>query len=272
MRRVPSTASRRWLLTLAVTMLAGGAAFYLQVLVPEVSKQEVYTLAGVTFPARETLLVLGVMASVVALGAPLLLAGLEAARAAGASAERQTLLTGAFLPLADALAELAVLPETAAKRPKREGLRGQAVTTVLAGLVNVFGDPSRVRACWYELERVGSDRKLTPKLHLGRPGLPGNTFVDDGNEPGRSVFAALDAGEARYWHKNMPGPTPPGYSTSKNYRAYISVPVVTAAGSLGMLTVDSTDPNCFRMAQAGSVSDVELVELFARLLTASLTS
>lgn len=266
----PQKRRRRWFVLLALAFLLTATSYILQILVPDVPETARLDWWIFDAPQRGTLLAAGAGAQALAVAAPLVLAYREAVEAAAARAaagegelRRQTEINGILTPLASVLGELSELDGRAAA--KRAELRGQAKTTVLAGLSNLFGDTARVRACYFQLRGDHPNRRLEPAGNWGK-GRPDTTtpFVE-GTPAGDESLASLDRGKARYWRRDQPGSPPPGWDNAKAYTTFISVPVLTKEKVLGMLTIDAPDNDTFAFP-----GDVHTVELFARLLAVAL--
>jgi hypothetical protein len=248
------------------TALLSAAAYYLQIVAPDISAGSRVDWWVIDTPKRSLLVLLGVVSQVlavlipVAYGANATYRAITTRQAATAGEQqRQIAVNGVLMPLATVLGKLADLH--AGNRNKRYEFRGEARTAVLAGLVHLLGDQAQGRACYFEVSGSAPHRILEPVLALGRANQPDNAYAE-GTLEGDEAFSALDQGSARIWSRNDPGPPPPGWTSSKGYSAYISVPVATTATTHGMLTFDSPDADALTDA-------VSTVTLLANLLAAA---
>ncbi|WP_329317906.1 GAF domain-containing protein [Streptomyces sp. NBC_01262] len=139
---------------------------------------------------------------------------------------------------------------------------GAAKQILLAGLSRVLEGEARgcLRACLFRLD---SPDELISDKFAGRTTAPRHRFTK-GTEEGDYVFKRLEQ-EDRYLITEATAGAPPWLLQDRNYCAFISVPVATRSKILGMLTVDSTEPNVLQQ------SDVSYVRVMAGLLTVALS-
>ncbi|WP_159073616.1 GAF domain-containing protein [Streptomyces sp. RTd22] len=141
---------------------------------------------------------------------------------------------------------------------------GAAKTIILQGLVSSLshtlkgGAKRCLRACYFKLDSPG---ELISDAIAGRASEPRHRFAK-GTEEGDYVFDRLERGERYLISKDDTGDAPlPKFG---NYHAFISVPIATKSKLLGMLTVDSTEPDVLQK------SDINYVRAMAGLLAISL--
>lgn len=278
------------LLTLAALVVGTAVAWYLALQIPDMGAAA--QLWGIHLSRRAWTWV-GVVAAVLAVLAPVALSVWESRQsakallaAAGAVAARQTEMTGALLPVTDAVTKLSLFSSgRAGSGPdidrERQQLQGSVKVAVLSSLVGLYGGPKNARAVFYKLSGRTGSRQLTPEVHQGRSPIPDRPFKER-EDDGREALAALDANDVRQWKRGMPGPPPPGWHGGKTYQGYVSVPVAIyfpGRGHVlhGMLTLDVLDPDTLAFGpksgpeEPGTRLDGETVGNFARLLAAALT-
>lgn len=257
---------RRWVAVASLAVLSAAVAYYAQVRIDDLRPGARLRWGPVDAPAHQTWLWIGLLATVLAVGLPLL-EGARAARAGAvaraeavnAEARRQEVVDSVLSPFANLLGQLSDI--RGAATGERARLHAEAKTVLLAGLTDLLGGAASVRATFFELEE-GAPRRLVSRGFYGRPDEPRRSFTA-GEEAGDAALGALDHEEARYWRQDR-DLLPPGWTRQRSYRTFIAVPVATKAHLLGMLTVDATTSDAF------TDGDVTTAVLLARLLAAAL--
>lgn len=141
---------------------------------------------------------------------------------------------------------------------------GAAKQIILAGLSRVLEGESKgcLRACLFRLH-LGPPRELRCDKFTGRATAPRHRFVE-GTEEGEYVLSRLDKEERYFVTKETPS-APAWLFSNRDYQEFISVPVSTRSATLGMLTVDSTEPDVLTQ------DDVKFVRAMAGLLAVALS-
>jgi hypothetical protein len=207
-----------------------------------------------------------IAAAVMAVFAPVITA-VRARRAEATAVQREEQarlrsrveLNSALDPVVRKLAELSL----AKSKRTQEPLRRDIMASAIAAAHQIVGSQNTTRSCFFELVS-GPPRQLRPTPHhAGRPGSTRSVFTE-GTEDGDAAIRIVV--EDTHWLcRDVRTEPPPGWnSKDRDYRSFISVPVIAGDVTYGMLTVDSTEADDFDRG------DVDVIRVLAGLLAAAL--
>ena len=199
------------------------------------------TLAPVVWPfaqvqeseaAGALLSLLAIVLFLVALTCVVTRVVLDFRRTEGQSEVRARLYTA----IGDELVPLTVQLETIATLPgaERPAALAQAATAACSAMRQLT-EADRARVVVYALR--AEPQQMEQIAFLGRETEPG-PFVA-GTERGDAALAFLEGRKGKLY-KDLSRKRPPGYkATMKDYRTFLAVPIWTASGVYGMLSVDA---------------------------------
>ncbi|HET9254945.1 MAG TPA: GAF domain-containing protein [Pseudonocardiaceae bacterium] len=154
--------------------------------------------------------------------------------AKAAIANYRLALRSVLLPLTDIFDRIITAPNEI-----RQGeAKGAAKQAVVNSVVQFTGVPG-ARACYFEYEHHGSERRLACQIYAGRDSRPRTVFSSSEHI---EIFKLLENRESELKKdiREDPDRFPP--DKNYNYKTYISVPVATSAEIYGLLTLDALSP------------------------------
>lgn len=137
-----------------------------------------------------------------------------------------------LLPLADIFHQIVVASSETDQIEARRAAK-QAVVDYVVHRADIQGS----RACFFDYENSGQERRLVCSTYAGRGRKPRAEFssIDPHNT---EIFALLDARQSEL-KESAPLEASRRFSPDKDYKTYISVPVATEKEIFGLLTLDS---------------------------------
>lgn len=181
--------------------------------------------------------------------------------AAQARAEKKVEMNDQLAPLAYKLAKI----PAAGGLPQRRTAIASFLTKTVATCVSLT-DQERSRATFYEVVGEPGSRAFTPAESSGRGDPAKSTFQEGDGADGDVVWTKAFAGEptfVRDWRSE-----PPEYfdvaRTDRKYLTFITVPILTHDGPVGLLTVNGPKPGDL------TSSDVEMMQMLADLCVAAI--
>src|SRR5262249_26326150 len=149
----------------------------------------------------------------------------------------QLALRSILLPLTDIFDRIITAPNEIGQTEAK----GAAKQAVVNSVVQFCGVP-RARACYFDYEQSGEERRLVCRIYAGRDAKPRTEFSS--SDPShREVFKLLENREPEI-KENIALEDPSRFPPDRhyNYQTYISVPVATSAEIFGLLTLDALYP------------------------------
>lgn len=181
--------------------------------------------------------------------------------AAQARAEKKVEMNDQLAPLAYTLAKIPAAGGIARRRTAIASF----LTKTVATCVSLTGE-GRSRATFYEVADEAGSRVFTPAESSGRGDPAKSRFREGDGADGDVVWAKAANGDPTFvedWRRD-----PPEHfdvtRTDRKYLTFITVPVVTHDGPVGLLTVNGPNPGDLTR------SDVETMQLLADLCTAAI--
>lgn len=167
--------------------------------------------------------------------------------------------------------QLSPLAYTLARIPAASGLvqRRTAIVSFLTKTVATcvsLTDEERSRATFYEVIEEAGSRVFVPAGSSGRGDPAKSRFKEGDGADGAVVWAKAVAGEPTFvedWRKDPPEHFDVS-RTDRKYLTFITVPVVTYDGPVGLLTVNGPNPGDL------TSSDVETMQMLADLCAAAI--
>lgn len=181
--------------------------------------------------------------------------------AAQARAEKKVEMNDQLAPLAYTLAKIPAAGGLAKRRPAIASFLTKTVATCVS-----LTDQERSRATFYEVMGEPGSRVFTPAESSGRGDPAKSKFRENDGADGEVVWTKAIAGEPTFVEDWRTGP-PAHFDvdrTDRKYLTFITVPVLTHEGPVGLLTVNGPSPGDLTR------SDVETMQMLADLCAAAI--
>lgn len=160
-------------------------------------------------------------------------------RAQGELAHVNNELKTSFGSAIGPIARLAGRINTEADPNRRERLRGQAIQTTVEAAARLAGPRGETRASFFRFEPESDS--FHPQAHHGRHDPPTTVFTPDRPNGAHVLYLVNSRQSALCLNTERPEGGVPVIS-GKPYKTYICAPVFAGETTLGILTVDATQP------------------------------
>jgi hypothetical protein len=146
-------------------------------------------------------------------------------------------LRSVLLPLTDIFDRVVTAPDETRKTEARGAAKQAVVNSVVQ-----FTDVPRARACYFDYEQAGPEKKLVCRIYAGRDAKPRTEFSSL-NPDHAEVFKLLENRQSeRAENITLEDPFRFPPDLNYNYQTFISVPVATSTEIFGLLTLDALYP------------------------------
>jgi GAF domain-containing protein len=153
----------------------------------------------------------------------------------------QLALRSVLLPLTDIIDRIITAPDETGQIEAKGAAKQAVVNSVVQ-----FADVPRARACYFDYEQNGQERRLICRIYAGRDAKPRTEFSSS-NSAHQEVFKLLENRQPEFKENlSLEDPSRFPFDRDSHYQTYISVPVATSAEIFGLLTLDTLHPGELR--------------------------